>query len=277
MSRRAAVISLLVLISMTVALPLVSSLAHRNPSAALHRHHRHSRAWWRRHHALVRRRHMAALKHRREELAASREQHALTAVSVDEKLSAAQLPPALGGVVMNPHGLALTLPEGWSNNSPSLSQDEMKFRLSAPDGRPAGEAALAAVAPAVESAGSVVNPQPMRGQRRTIAGVPFAELRRIVIDKMVATGGWVINDVEREIGGRRVFVVFAQTGASGDNRTPSQSWAFYFAEVNGHVYSFTVHAPLEYSGRMAAESEKVMASLRSAGGRRPSGTETAPR
>jgi hypothetical protein len=82
---------------------------------------------------------------------------------------------------------------------------------------------------------------------------------------MIAAGGWVVNDVEREIGGRRVFVVMAQTGDARDAHAPPQAWSFYFTEMDGHVYSFTAHAPLEYSDRMAAESEKVLASLRSRG------------
>jgi hypothetical protein len=55
----------------------------------------------------------------------------------------------------------------------------------------------------------------------------------------------------------------AQTGDANDSRTPPQAWSFYFTEVDGRVYSFASHAPLEYSDRMAAESEKVLASLRS--------------
>jgi hypothetical protein len=93
---------------------------------------------------------------------------------------------------------------------------------------------------------------------------------------MINAGGWVVNDVERLIGGRRVFVVLAQTGDASDQRTPPQSWSFYFTEVDGHVYSFAAHAPLEYSDRMAAESEKVMASLRSRN-RSAAAVESAPR
>lgn len=277
MSRRAAVLSLLLLISTAIALPLAVSLAHNSRARALQAHgrHRHSRAWWRRHRALLRRKRSAALK-RRQDLVARREQHgAGVALSYsDEKMVSPQLPPALGGIVTDPHGLSLTLPEGWSNR-PSASGGEMKFRVSAPDGRPAGEAVLTPVAPAVDAGAGGASAQPVRSPRRTIAGVPFTELRRIVIDKMLATGGWVVNDVEREIGGRRVFVVFAQTGDSADGRGGAQAWSFYFTEVDGRVYSFAAHAPLEYSDRMAAESEKVMASLRSRS--RSAAVEKAPR
>ena len=261
MSRRAAVLSLLVLISLAVALPLVRSLAYNNRSAFTGRHarHHHSRAWWKRHRALMRRKRTAALK-RKLDLVANRDQHASGPVAGNEKLLTPNLPPALGGVFTDARGISLTLPEGWRNRS-SLTDSEIKFQVNAPDGRPAGEASLAPVAPAL-GAGSV-GLQPIRNQRRMIAGVPFTDLRHIVIDKMIASGGWVVNDVLREIGGRRVFVVMAQTGDANDGHTPPQAWSFYFTEVDGHVYSFTAHAPLGYSDRMAAESEKVMASLRS--------------
>ena len=259
MSRRAAVLSLLVLISLAVALPLVRSLAYNNRSAFTQRHarHHHSRAWWRRHRTLQRRKRAAALK-RKLDLTASRDQHANPSLPVIEKLLAPNLPPALGGVFTDARGISLTLPEGWRNRS-SLTDGEIKFQVNAPDGSAAGEASLTPVAPA--PGGDSL--QPIRNQRRMIAGVPFTDLRRIVIDKMISAGGWVVNDVLREIGGRRVFVVLAQTGDVNDRRTPPQAWSFYFTEVDGHVYSFTAHAPLEYSERMAAESEKVMASLRS--------------
>ena len=44
-----------------------------------------------------------------------------------------------------------------------------------------------------------------------LAGVPVADLAGIVIDKMVASGGWVVNDFVREVNGNRVFVVTART------------------------------------------------------------------
>jgi hypothetical protein len=261
MSRRAAVLSLLALIFLAAALPLVRSLAYNNRAASTQRHarHHHSRAWWKRHRALLRRKRAAALK-RRQDLLANRDQHGNAPVSGAEKLLAPNLPPALGGVFTDARGISLTLPEDWRNRS-SLTDSEMKFQVNAPDGRPAGEASLTPVAAAPVAGNGGL--QPVRNQRRMIAGVPFADLRRIVIDKMVAAGGWVVNDVEREIGGRRVFVVMAQTGDASDSHAPPQAWSFYFTEVDGHIYSFTAHAPLEYSERMAAESEKVMASLHS--------------
>ena len=60
---------------------------------------------------------------------------------------------------------------------------------------------------------------------KMLAGVAVSDLRRIVIDKMINAGGWVINDYEREVNGARVFVVTAQTPSDG--RSPEKSWNFY--------------------------------------------------
>src|SRR4029079_5006894 len=50
-----------------------------------------------------------------------------------------------------------------------------------------------------------------REEKNMLAGVAVTDLRRIVIDKMVAAGGWVTNDFVREVNGHRVFIVMART------------------------------------------------------------------
>jgi hypothetical protein len=120
-----------------------------------------------------------------------------------------------------------------------------------------GQAELSAVA-ANPAGASALN---ARAQRRQLAGVPFADLRRQVIEKMIAGNGWVINDLEREINGRRVFLVVAQTAASSDGRTKAETWNFYYTEIDGRIYSLAAHAPLDATEQMAAESEKVLATL----------------
>ena len=93
-----------------------------------------------------------------------------------------------------------------------------------------------------------------------LGGVSFTELRRIVIDKMITSGGWVNNDYEREVGGHRVFIVVAQTPADG--RSSEKVWNSYFTEVNGRIYSLTTEASVQSSERMAAEAEAFITSLR---------------
>jgi hypothetical protein len=92
-----------------------------------------------------------------------------------------------------------------------------------------------------------------------LSGVSFSDLRRIAIDKMISTGGWVINDYQREVNGARIFVVTAQTPSDG--RSPEKAWQFYFAEVGGKIYSLTLNTPVEFSDKLAAEGEKFISSL----------------
>ncbi len=99
-----------------------------------------------------------------------------------------------------------------------------------------------------------------REQKRMLAGVPVADLRRIVIDKMVASGGWVVNDFVRDVNGNRVFVVTARTPK--DALTPEKAWTFYFTEAAGRVYGLTTEAPVEYADRMTIEAERFIESLR---------------
>jgi hypothetical protein len=99
-----------------------------------------------------------------------------------------------------------------------------------------------------------------REQKKMLAGVPVSDLRRIVIDKMVASGGWVVNDFVREVNGNRIFVVTARTPK--DALTPEKAWTFYFTEAGGRVYGLTTEAPVEYAERMTNQAERFIESLR---------------
>ena len=99
-----------------------------------------------------------------------------------------------------------------------------------------------------------------REQKNMLAGLPIADLRRIVIDKMVAAGGWVTNDFVREVNGKRTFVVMART--PGDTLTPEKAWTFYFTEAGGRIYGLTTDSPLEFADRMSNEAERYIETLR---------------
>jgi hypothetical protein len=160
------------------------------------------------------------------------------------------------GVYNDPRGqFSLTMPTGWSGRA---MNGETTLRALAPNGQAVGQATLSVVA----SSAPVNSLLSIKEQRRMLGGVQFSQLRRSVIDRMIATGGWVINDVERVVGGRRTYVVLAQTPASLDGRTPEQTWAFYFTEVDGRIYSFTTSAPVQHSEEMSAGSEQVLSTLR---------------
>lgn len=235
---RTVTLSLLMLVSVVVMLPFASSTAHgiRQSSAAhqQRRYRRHSRAWWRRHRARMRLRRAAAQAHR-----------------------TAPLGPVFAKATNGDVSTALltSLPAGW-NNPTVANNGEVRFQTESKAIAPS-RATLSVVAR------SRPNPAYMtqREQSRMLSGVGFSDLRRIVIEKMINAGGWVINDYERQVNGARVFVVIAQT--PGDGRSPEKAWNFYFAEVNGNIYSLTLNTPLQFSGSLAAEGQKFLASLRS--------------
>lgn len=250
---RAAALSLLMLFSVVTMLPLTNSSAHNNGASAASSHkkrfRRHSRAWWRRYRARQRR--------KRAELARQKSLEALraqdpNAASLNEGAALTQ-----GGTYNHPRGLwSVTMPEGWSSR-PANEGEEMKFRIYA-DGKASGQATLSVVA----MANGQDNAYSKRKQSQSLSGVPVTALRRTVIDRMIKEGGWVVNDYQKEINGRRVFVVQAQT-PSVDGRTLPQAQTYYFTEVDGRIYSLATTAPVDSSERVAAGSEKVMASFRS--------------
>ncbi|MDT4895386.1 MAG: hypothetical protein QOH25_463 [Acidobacteriota bacterium] len=257
---RAAALSLLVLVSVIVMLPTSDSSAHHSGRSSVsrrsHMNRRHSRAWWRRYRARLRR-NRAALR-RQQAILRARGGTNLNAVADSHKSAA--LPDKLSTVssFKNPvSGWNPALPAGWSRRVAAAAGGEMKFVVNAQDGRTVGEARFAVI----NMSASVEPAATARTQRKMLGGVSFTELRRTVIDKMVAANGWVTNDITREIGGRPVFIVLAQTAASSDGRVPQQSWVFYFTEVEGRIYSLATNSLLEFADRVANESTELMASF----------------
>jgi hypothetical protein len=232
---RKILLSILILLSAVAVLPIAESAARGlGRSMSYQRHQRwHSRRWWRRHRARMRRLQAArAMAHRAATLRVK--------TAVVEPVVAPAAPVATA-----------QLENGW-NRMPASANGELKFRANA---NPADQAKLSVVA--------LSRPNPayltQKEQRQMLSGVSFSELRRTVIDKMITAGGWVSNDYEREVGGRRVFVVTAQTPADG--RSPEKAWNFYFTEVNGRIYSLATEANLHSAERMSAEAERFIASL----------------
>ncbi len=275
---RVITLTLLVLVTVAGALPITESLAkwsRRSVSSQRKRVRRHSRAWWRRHRAMMRARRARAEQRRRLALA-NRPGAAGTqgATAVNTSLlsfgPAAAPAPSAAALASTPARAALTrtsspLPFSFTpphNWSPSRKgrQGSAVFSVATPDGRNAGTAVVAPVAlSAAELAGAPVN-----AKTKSVGGLSVTALRRTVIDRMVTEGGWVTNDFVQEMHGRRVFVVLAQTGAPG---APAQTWAFYFTEVDGRVYSLATTAPVEFAAPLAAGSAQFMASLQPAASR----------
>jgi hypothetical protein len=276
-------LTLLVLVTVAGALPITESLAKWSRRSAVSnrkRHRKHSRAWWRRHRALVRARRARAAERRRLAAETADNPAALginTALLTFNANVGAPLMPGSASNPAAPATLASTparaaapertsllpfdfeTPHNWTSGRKTRSGAAV-FTVATPDGRAAGTAVIAPVSlSGAELAGVTVGPK-----TKTLGGTPVAALRRTVIDRMVAEGGWVTNDFVQELRGRKVFVVHAQTGTPG---APTQSWVFYFTEIDGRVYSLATTAPFEFAAPIAAGSEQFMASLQPAASR----------
>ena len=144
---------------------------------------------------------------------------------------------------------SLPVPRTWQNVSSTLG-GEFKFSLRSAEGRAVGTAVWTRLALAPSA--------PTDRRSKTLGGVSHAALRRTVIDRMVAEGGWVVNDFERELDGQRVFVVIAQSeGENGVRR----NWTYYFTETDGQLYSLATTAPAQFADAVAADAEGVVSSV----------------
>ncbi len=232
---RTITLSLLLLVSVGIMLPFASSTAHgiRQSTAFHHNQHRHhSRAWWRRYRTRLRKRRAAALAHR----------NALLTAGVPQNAS-----------VTNPwFGLSLPLASANTADTNQLKLNANNSAVSLPGQMNLSVVALSRPNPAFLTS---------REEKRMLAGVDVSDLRRIVIDKMIASGGWVTNDFIREVNGSRVFVVTAQTPR--DSHSPEKAWNFYFTELGGRIYGLTTNAPVEFADRMVTEAEQFIGSFRS--------------
>jgi hypothetical protein len=257
-------------------LPLAQEAHGIRQSVQVHqrRHRRHSRAWWRRYRARLRQKRAAA-----EAFAA----HRTTSLALPKNIPVGDL-SAVGGPMVPvlpesaPGVNTLPAPPVYAaaaNAQPVAVVPAPPPAYSASNGqtrpRVVGNLNAAVKSPAAKLPGqmslSVValsRPNPVfltsREEKNMLAGVAVADLRRIVIDKMVAAGGWVTNDSVREVNGHRVFVVMART--PGDTLTPEKAWTFYFTEAGGRIYGLTTDSPLEFADRMSAEAERYMELLR---------------
>lgn len=136
-------------------------------------------------------------------------------------------------------------PVNWKN-APSTNAEA---RFDVADGN--GSASISVVGPAVGEDSD-------RPRNKSIGGVPVTSLRRTVIDKMIRENGFVVNDYQKQIGGKTVYVVVAQT--EGKNGT-AQSHVYYFTQVDGKIYNVAASAPQNSTQQIAEESEKVVNSL----------------
>ncbi|HEY8563397.1 MAG TPA: hypothetical protein VIL74_23665 [Pyrinomonadaceae bacterium] len=253
---RAIALSLALLFGIGVIVPLATDSAaagakkHRKYAKKKKKVKKYSKQWWRLYRARTNRKNSLqsrkrALRLRQLRLAKLREQNGGAAVSDSnqavQKLVKDESPALL------PSGE--TAPRSWKKSQ--STQAELQFNVADETGAQLGQASISVVGPSMgEDDGGA--------KTKTVGGVPTVSLRRNVIDRMIKENGWVVNDYQKEIGGKRVYVVVAQSEGAGGR---IQSRVFYFAEADGRIYSVATNAPSDSQERIAEESEKVINSL----------------
>jgi len=249
---RAIALTLALLIGMGTIIPLGTDTAEAGPKTSKKykknkKYKKYSKRWWRQYRARMKRKRALqarrrAMRLRQLRLARMRKNRNRPAKPV----VAAKAKPAAtdNSVAMLPSGHAA--PAGWKRSAASTS--EVSFSVD--NGN--GSAAISIVGPAT---GETVD----SGRNRAVGGVPTNALRREVINRMIRENGWVVNDYQKSIGGRSVYVVVAQSQNGGR----VQSRMFYFTEADGRIYSVATNSATDAADRIAEESEKVIFSLQS--------------
>ncbi len=208
---------------------------------------KYSKAWWKWYRAKLRREKILAarkrnLKARQARLARNRNLRAQPSKSSKVFTTVSALPTG------DP------VPRGWQpveNNA-----GEIKFLVEDDNGRLLGTASISMV-------GFASSQNEMSwGRNKTLAGVSFSALRRIVIDKMMREQGWIVNDYQKEIGGRKVFVVVAQTPSPNGSQLQR---LFYFTEVDGRIYNLATNTSTDMVDRIAEQTERVISSFGKSG------------
>lgn len=251
---RAVILTIGLMLSLGVVIPLLTDSTEASrprQQRKYKKYKKYSKGWWRAYHRRQRQRRalMArkrALKSRQENLARAygNEQNSDSAVSktnVKEKTPLAVLPS--GG----------NAPASWKQSL--ISNTALQYRVDDDGGNPVGSAQISVVGPAVGADSDTF-------RNKAVGGVSTSALRRTVIDRMMKEDGWVVNDYQKDMNGKKVYVVVAQSKGANNQ---VQSRLFYFTEVEGKIYSVATSAPNESSERLARESERVINSLQGSG------------
>jgi len=267
---RVIAITMTLVLSVSIMLPFAQEAHGIRQTVELgqrrnHRHH--SRAWWRRYHARQRQKRLAAeMAHRNASLALPQnisvaELSGVAAPSLPSMPSnsaeaSTALPPPVMMAEASAPGPAATTATNGQTRPRVVNPAHPAYASAASTAKLPGTMNLAVVA--------LSRPNPAfltsREEKKMLGGVAVADLRRIVIDKMVASGGWVVNDFVREVNGVRMFVVTGRTPK--DALTPEKAWTFYFTEAGGRIYGLTTDSPVEFADRMSSEAERFIESLR---------------
>ena len=258
---RAIALSVALLVGLGTIIPLTTDYAEagvrkqKKKKKRAKKYKKYSRAWWRAYrqrtkgkNSLAQRR--RALRLRQIRLARANKANENTNPNQNSKSK------ANGNTMIADSSPALlptgeTAPQGWRRGTISNSASELQFRVDDAAGAQIGSASIALVGPATGADNN-------NARNKTLGGVSTTALRGTVIDRMIKEEGWVVNDFQKEIGGKKVYVVAAQSPGIGG---AVQSRMFYFTEVDGRIYSVATSAPKEASEKIVQESEKVIFSL----------------
>ncbi len=254
---RAIALSLALLIGIGVVVPLATDYAeagakkHRKYAKKKKKIKKYSKRWWKLYRARMQRRkslqaRKRALRLRQLRLAKMRQQDGDAPVKNAKQVAQKPVKEDNSPAVL-PTGE--TAPRTWKKSQ--STQSELQFNVADENGSQLGQASISVVGPTM---GADDN----NAKTKTVGGVPTVSLRRNVIDRMIKENGWVVNDYQKEIGGKKVYVVVAQSEGAGGR---IQSRVFYFAEADGRIYSVSTNAPSDSQERIAEESEKVINSL----------------
>ena len=263
---RTIAISLILVLSVGILMPLTHEAHGVRQSVQVgglkKRHYRYrSKAWWRRYRARMRQRRLAAEMAHRKNLLTLPSNITVGDLSGLSGPALPSLPTATTETTtLPPPEMIASAPSTSVSNGATrprvVNSGHPAFKASVEAPKLPGQMNLAVVA--------LSRPNPAfltsREQKKMLGGVAVADLRRMVIDKMVSSGGWVVNDFVRDVNGHRVFVVTARTPK--DALTPEKTWTFYFTEAGGRIYGLTTDSPVEYAERMTVEAERFIESLR---------------
>jgi len=242
---RAIALSIALLIGVGAILPLASETTEAGPHHSKHykkRHHKYrkySKRWWRQYHARMRKRRALARRRRalrlRQLRLAKAHQASKSSEPADKKVMV-----KTSAVVEQPNLLPSgdEAPRGWKKVS--MTPGELKFGVSDSSGAQIGSASITVVGPSMGTTSTA-------GRSHTLGGVPTTSLRRDVINRMIGENGWVVNDYQKDVNGSTVYVVVAQSQNGG--RVSART--FYFAEVDGRIYSVSTTSTPESAERLS--------------------------
>ncbi len=247
---RAIALSLALLVGIGTIVPLATDTVEAGPKRKkrkqVKKYKKYSKKWWRQYRARQARKKAQRKKARALRLRQLRLARTAANGSETPMKATPQAKPAKTKAAVLPSGD--TAPKGW--NQAQSSPAELQFRVDDSAGSQVGSASISVVGPAGDS--STANPA------KSVGGISTTALRRDVINRMIQENGWVVNDYQKEINGRTVYVVAAQSQAKNGR---VQSRMFYFTEVDGRIYNVATNSPVEQAERLAEESEKVLDSL----------------